>query len=81
MAPVRKTVSVHEKTVQKVAKQKIELPKRKRKSPRKRNSPVMVIQILIWPESVNELIVQHVEMEGIDPSRIEIVSPDEIVIH
>jgi hypothetical protein len=39
------------------------------------------VQVLIWPDSVNERIVEYVEEQKIDPSRIEIISRNHIVIH
>jgi hypothetical protein len=39
------------------------------------------VQVLIWPDSVNQLLVEYVEENKIDPRKIEIVSENEIVIH
>ena len=41
----------------------------------------IMIQVLLWPESVNELIVEWAEENNIDPSRIEIRNADEILVH
>lgn len=39
-----------------------------------------IIQVLIWPDSVNEALVKYVEDNKIDPRRIEIVDQDMIII-
>lgn len=40
----------------------------------------MRVQVLVWPDSVDERIVAYVERNNIDPSRIEIVDESHIVI-
>lgn len=79
MARVRKTVSLHESTVKKVAIEGTPSAKRaaRRKSRRPRNT---VVQVRIWSDGVNELIVDWVNKQGIDYRLIEIRSENEIVI-
>ena len=81
MAKVQKQASLHEKTVQKVAENAIATFPTKRtrgKEKRPRNTRV---QVLIWSDSVDEMIVDYVNRNNIHWSRIEIVSPTEIIIH
>lgn len=42
---------------------------------------MLKILVLFWPDSVNELLVKYVKKNKINPSRVEIVNADEIVIH
>lgn len=76
MAKVRRTVRVHEKTVQNAAN--ITLKNRRRNPPRKLNSPVVVSH---WSDGVDPMIVNYVRVNQIHHSRIQVVSPGEIIIH
>lgn len=80
MARVRKTVSLHETTVKKVAENAIASypSKPRKKAARPRNTAV---QIRVWSDGVNEMIVDWVNQNNIDYRLIEIVSEDEIIIH
>lgn len=75
---VRKTVSVHEKTVQSAAKGEAPSFKRARRSTRSRNSAVRTSH---WSDGVDRQIVTWTQQHGIDFRRIEVVSPTEIIIH
>lgn len=77
MAHIRNTTSVHESTVKKVAANKTAKPKRRRRTARH----YTFVAVRVWPDSVNELIVDYVVSNKIDIRRIEIVGEDEIIIH
>jgi hypothetical protein len=69
---VRKKTSVHEKTVQKVAKGEIKTPK-KRAVRRPANSKVDV-------QSIEPILKTWIEENNISPDRIQIVSATEIIV-
>jgi len=81
MAKVQQNANLHEKTVKKVAENAIAAYPTKRargKAKRPRNTTV---QVRIWSDGVNEMIVDYVLRNKIDYRLIEIVSEDEIIIH
>ena len=76
---VIKTTGLHEKTVQTAASNTNLLPKRTpTRRGRSRNSKVVLTK---WSDGVDPLIVFYVKIMRIRPSRIEVRSPKEIVIH
>lgn len=77
MARIRKTVSLHEKTVQKAAVTK--MPTRK-KAVRKRPSSSRVV-VTHWWDGVDKLLVNYVRSNKIHYTRVEVLSPTEIIIH
>lgn len=78
MAALRKTTSVHPKTVQKVA-DNVVLISRKKRAPakRSRNSKVVVTH---WYDGIDPLIVAWVRANKIHYTRVEVVSPTEVII-
>lgn len=78
MSAVRKTVTLHETTVQKVAKNAIMLHRKPRKAKRPSNSRV---QVSHWSDGVDPLIVRYIEQNQIHHSRIEVISPGVIIIN
>jgi hypothetical protein len=81
MPRVRKTVKVHESTVKKIAVEGARPQRKAGRVSKRRTHPVTIFQILVWPHSVDERIVQYAIDHKIDPENIEIVSPTEIIIH
>lgn len=73
----RKQVSLHEKTVQKAAVTK--MPKRKR-AERKRPSSSRIV-VTHWWDGVDNLLVDYVRSNKIHYTRVEVLSPTEIIIH
>lgn len=74
MPKVRKTVSVHEKTVKKVAAKKLKPVKRTaRKIKRKVYSSDVTI--------LNKYLVEYIRVMEIHISRIEVIDCDTIIVH
>lgn len=79
MTAVRKTVSVHPKTVTKVSKDMIALtPAKPRKRKRPSNSRV---KHTVWHDGVDPLIIAWVKENKIHWRRIEVVNATTIIVH
>lgn len=80
MARVRKTISVHEKTVQKVAQNAVATypAPRKRRTSRPRNTRVQVTSFL---DDLDPLVLEYISRNNIPLKLISVVSSTEIVIH
>lgn len=79
MTAVRKTVSIHPKTVTKVSEKMIALtPAKPRKRKRPSNSKV---KHTVWHDGVDPLIVAWVKENKIHWRQIEKVSPTVIIVH
>lgn len=78
MVKFQATTTLHEKAVQKVAEKGA--PKRRRKPGplnRPRTSPVVRKH---WSDKLDKLLVRYVEQNHIHHSKIEVLSPTEILI-
>lgn len=73
------TASLHESAVQKAAAGAIKMPKRKR-AERKRPSSSRIV-VTHWWDGVDQLLVDYVRSNKIHYTRVEVVSPTEIIIH
>lgn len=81
MGSIRKTTSVHEKTVQKVSQNAIlisKVTKPRKKATRSRNSAVKTRHYL---DEVDPLIVAWIRENRIFYKRVEVVSPTRVIIH
>lgn len=81
MAKVQRTASLHEKTVKKIADNAVASYPTKRTRGKARRPGNTRVQVRIWSDGVDELIVKWVEDNKIDYRLIEIVSETEIIIH
>lgn len=78
MVQMGKDASLHEKTVQKVAKDGVKKPRRPRgKAKRPSTSRVRTNE---WAEGLHPLIVEYVRKHKIRVDRIERIGSDEIII-
>ena len=81
MTAVRKTVSLHPQTVQKVAKNAVATyPAKKKPGKRKRPSNSRV-KHTVWHDGVDPLIVAWVRENKIHWRRIEVVNATTIIVH
>ena len=75
---LQKKASLHEKTVQKVAKENISKASRGRGKGKRPNTSKVTIRH--WSDGVHPMIVKYVQQNKIHHSRIEVRGPEEIVV-
>jgi len=81
MTAVRKTVSLHPKTVTKVSERMIAIQTSSRKTGKRKRPSNSKVKHTVWHDGVDPLIVAWVKENKIHWRRIEVVNATTIIVH